>query len=283
MASLEVSDAEMSDVDSELVTSSSERKPPTPIKFLLPPGLWAKCQTQPFRFLDLPPELRNRIYEHAFTGSHGLSPHHLTQVNRQIMVECLRMYHATTRTLQIPLQTPAQMTCFLKWAESPVAEYSFSMLEAYEFTYTDVDVGETTIRLTQGDDSPAMAYDVIKSILPQYQEDDIMLMAWRHFIGITYGRLHEDFGQHFELTTPTEFVEAITEGSLWTYHLIEFVGEKEPSFPAASIYAKEFFLFFTNLSLATSNKEWDNKYLLDTANFLFKRSMHAGLMAKRKS
>lgn len=107
-----MSDATMVDAEPDDAGTDDQLSPP-PFKFLLSPEIWSLCQAWPFRFLDLPPEIRNRIYEQAFTGSHGLSPHHLTQVSRQIAAESKRMFFAETHTLQVPLQTPKQMTCFL--------------------------------------------------------------------------------------------------------------------------------------------------------------------------
>lgn len=45
-------------------------------------GAYRKAQPHQFRFLDLPPELRNMVYDYTFAeGSRGLVPHPLTQVN----------------------------------------------------------------------------------------------------------------------------------------------------------------------------------------------------------
>lgn len=52
---------------------------------------YRKAQPHQFRFLDLPPELRNMVYDHTFAeGSRGLAPHPLTHVNRQIAQEIWR-------------------------------------------------------------------------------------------------------------------------------------------------------------------------------------------------
>ena len=147
----------MSDADAEPDDSTNDQLSPPPFKFLLSPGIWSLCQARPFRFLDLPPEIRNRIYEQAFTGSHGLSPHHLTQVSRQIATESKRMFYAETHTLQVPLQTSKQMTRFLDWM-SDGAPNSSRRGQVYEFIFTDIDVGITTLRFTPVHHYPARVH-----------------------------------------------------------------------------------------------------------------------------
>jgi hypothetical protein len=267
------------DKDSGRLTSPRKLETPSPTKFLLPARLWSECQLLPFRFLDLPPELRNRVYEHAFTGSGGLSPHHLTQVNRQIRIESLQLYYTRTHTLQIPLQNPAHMARFLEWIESDSATFSLINM-AYEFTYNDPDAGMRTIRFAQGACSPRDIYQGVKRLGPEYSDVDHILATWLRSLSVFQHRLFQDVGEiFFRHPPPSRFLDTINDGALWTVHVLEFVGESPPPFPAASSHAKEFFNFFLNLMVAMADKKWDKKCLRTIAWFLFTRSIRAELEA----
>jgi hypothetical protein len=220
---------------------------------------------QPFRFLDLPPELRNRIYEYAFTGLHDLSPHHLTQVNRQVRVESLQMYHERAFILRIPLQTPAQMLSFLKWIESDPAEPS--TIERYAFTYNDIDVGVTSVCFNQGTLPPSTSCELARSHDLGYSEEEIMHLAWRHYLGIRYEYLMEDFGAFMLYPPSSRFVKAVQQDTMWIYHGMWFVGQNQPHFPAISPHATEFFAFFINLMIAMAGKKWDKECLRTIASF----------------
>lgn len=267
-----MSDAVM--LDAELDDCTDDHTSPPPFKFILSPGIWSMCQARPFRFLDLPPELRNRIYEQAFTGAHGLSPHHLTQVNRQIASEAAQMFRTETHTLQIPLHTPKQMTRFLNWMSDGVPGFSHPERQ-FEFTYTDIDVGTTTIRFTQVCNCPATVFAWVRSSLG-YSERDALLCTWHILLGLHYERLLEDFHKLLMLEEPSSlFIEAIINGSTWEYYMMEFVGERQPWFPPMSYYAQEFFLHFIRMLVLMSNEEWDEKFVRGIAGFLFMRSMQA--------
>jgi hypothetical protein len=275
----------MSDVtmaDAEPDDGTDDQISPPPFKFLLSPAVWSLCQARPFPFLDLPPELRNRIYEQAFTGCHGLSPHHLTQVNRQIASESDQMFHAETHTLQIPLQTPKQMTCFLDWIVDAAPDFSLGA-QVYEFTYTDIDVGITTIRFTPVWCYPAVALQRIKDRAPPGSSDrDVLRWTWHLLLGLRSRNLLQNFEELLKSEEPPAlFIEAIINGSQWNYYMMEFVGEREPSFPATSFYGQQFVLQFIRLLTRMANKGWCEKFLRDIAGFLFMRSMQAGTKAKR--
>lgn len=268
----------MDDVEPDDCTDDQISLPP--FGFLLSSAVLSLCQLRPFRFLDQPPELRNRIYEQAFTGSHVLSPHHLTQVNRQIASESTKLFHAETHTLQIPLQTPKQMTCFLDWITDGAPDFARTE-RAYEFTYTDIDVGITTIRFTPVYHYPAMIFDRIRSDSPSRSEQDALLCTWQVLLGLRHQLLVEDFHELVLLEEPSSlFIDAINNGTKWEYYLMEFVSEREPSFPATTFYAQQFFLHFIRLLRRMANKEWCEKFLRDIAGFLFMRSMQAGTKVK---
>jgi hypothetical protein len=227
---------------------------------------------QPFRFLYLPPEVRNRIYEYTFTGLHDLSPHHLTQVNRQIRVESLQMYHERAFVLQIPLQTPAQMLSFLKWIESDPAEPS--TIERHAFTYNDIDMGVTSVCFNQGTLTPCTSCKLARSRDLGYSEEDIMLLTWRHYLGIRYDYL-EDFGDLMLGPPPSRFVEAVEADAMWIYHGMWFVGQSQPIFPATSSHAREFFSFFVNLMIAMADKKWGQGVPENNRGFSL-HAQHAG-------
>lgn len=270
-------------VDTEPEDGADDQNSPPPFKFLLSPAVWSLCQSRPFRLLDLAPELRNRIYEQAFTGSHGLLPHHLTQVNRQIALESAEMFHAETHTLQIPLQTPKQMTCFLDWIADGAPDFSRTE-RAYEFTYTDIDVGITTICFTPVYHYPAMIFDRIRSDSPCRSEQEVLLCTWQVLLGLRHQLLVEEFHELVLLEEPSSLlIDAINSGTKWEYYLMEFVSEREPLFPATTFYAQQFFLHFIQLLRRMANKEWCEKFLREIAGFLFMRSMQAGTKVKRKA
>jgi hypothetical protein len=83
----------------------------------------------PFRFLDLEPELRNRIYEQTFfaeaqTSSSGLAPHALTRVSQQVRRESLGLYYSSVETLEIPLYDEKNVAHVKEWmAESSLQHY----------------------------------------------------------------------------------------------------------------------------------------------------------------
>ena len=276
----------MSDIsmdDAEPTVGTDDHLSPRPFRFLLSPEIWSLCQAQPFRFLDLPPELRNRIYEQAFTGSHGLSPHHLTQVNRQIRAESAQMFHAETHTLQVPLQSPKQMTRFLNWIEDGTAALP-RRGSAYEFTYTDIDVGVTTVLFTPASYHPARIYELMRSYSPDWTRQDLILWTWFIMLGLDYRGLADDFIDVFLSQPPSAlFIEAIDNGSVWHCCLMQFVDEHEPVFPVASFYARQFFRHFVPLLNAMANEEWTEMFLRNVAGFFFMRSMQAGTQVKRKA
>lgn len=275
----------MSDVtmaDAEPDDGTGNQISPPPFQFLLSPAVWSLCQARPFRFLDLPPELRNRIYKQAFTGCHGLSPHRLTQVNRQIASESAQMFYAETHTLQIPLQIPNQMTCFLDWSVDGAPDLSRGA-QVYEFTYTDIDVGITTVRFTPVYYYPAIALKRIKSCAPPGSSDqDVLRWTWHLLLGVRSRVLLQIFEELLKSEEPPAlFIEAIVNGSQWNYYMMEFVGECEPSFLATSFYAQQFLLQVIRLLARMANKEWCEKFLRDITGFLFMRSMQAGTKVKR--
>jgi hypothetical protein len=279
-----MSDVTMLDAEPEPDDGTDDHVSPGPFKFLLSPEVWSLCQARPFRFLDLPAELRNRIYEQAFTGSHGLSPHHLTQVNRQIRAECFQMFHTETHTLQVTLQTPEQMTYFLNWVDDGAAGLSNSLPD-FEFTYTDIDVGITTVHFAQVYHYPKMLYDMLMARVLGLSAQEATYYVWRFFTGLPYRHFLDDFGELIALHPPTPlFIEAIEKGFAWTYYKMHFVGELgEPLFPTTSVRAWEFFLYFIRLLTGMANKDWSPKALRDIAGFLFMRSMQAGPKVNREA
>jgi hypothetical protein len=84
---------------------------------------------QPFRFLDLEPELRNQIYEQTFfaeaqTSFSGLAPHALTRVSQQVRRESLGLYYSSVETLEIPLYDEKNVGHVREWmAESSLQHY----------------------------------------------------------------------------------------------------------------------------------------------------------------
>lgn len=231
------------------------------------------CQARPFRFLDLPPEIRNRIYEQAFTGSHELSPHHLTQESRQIATEPKRMFYAETHALQVPLQTPKQMTCFLDWI-SDGAPNSSRRGQVYEFIFTNIDVGVTTLRFTPVHHYPARVHAMIRRCSPDLSHGDVILWTWYLLLGVDYRGFFQDFGVLFISQPPSIlFLEVIENDSVWEYCIMEFVGEREPLFPATSFYAQQFFLHFVPLLIEMANQDWSEKFLRNIAGFLFMRKL----------
>jgi len=275
----------MSDVDmpdAEPADDTNKEDSPPPFRFLLPPGIWSMCQWEPFRFLDLPPELRNRIYEQAFTGSHGLSPHHLTQVNRQIRAESARMFHEQTHTLQIPLQTPKEMTRFLNWVESDAADL-LPTKSAYEFTYTDIDLGVTTVRFTQAVRYPKTVLQWIRNYSPETSDEDAISWAWYLLLGMDYRMFAADFGELFYLfPPPSDFIDAIDNDSAWDYYTMDFIGEPGPALQITNFYAQQIFAHFIGLLTAMANEEWSEKMLRNIAGFLYMRSMQAGTKKVRQ-
>jgi hypothetical protein len=68
-------------------------------------------------FLKSSAELRNQVYENAFTDTYMSNPvpHALTRVNRQIRSESRTMYYASIRGIKIWLRTPEQIKRAKTW------------------------------------------------------------------------------------------------------------------------------------------------------------------------
>lgn len=79
-----------------------------------------------FPFMKLSPELRNRIYEYAFTSEEksGLAPHALTRTNRQIRAESLGMYYSLVELIEVPLLSLKQEGHFEQWLKTDLKRYS---------------------------------------------------------------------------------------------------------------------------------------------------------------
>jgi hypothetical protein len=175
------------------------------------------------------------------------------------------MYHERAFILRIPLQTPAQMLSFLKWIESDPAEPS--TIERYAFTYNDIDVGVTSVCFNQGTLPPSTSCELARSHDLGYSEEEIMHLAWRHYLGIRYEYLMEDFGAFMLYPPSSRFVKAVQQDTMWIYHGMWFVGQNQPHFPAISPHATEFFAFFINLMIAMAGKKWDKECLRTIASF----------------
>ncbi|KAK7987186.1 hypothetical protein PG996_006213 [Apiospora saccharicola] len=101
----------------------------------------------PFRFLDLPPELRNEIYYFAL-GEHqtssepygpttctALAPPALTRTNRQIRNETLGLYYSQNRfSFQLPV--PGGQDAFQRWCAAMGPHLQF-IGKSISFTYSD--------------------------------------------------------------------------------------------------------------------------------------------------
>lgn len=155
--------------------------------------------------------------------------------------------------------------------------------QVYEFKYTDVDAGITTLRFTPVHHYPARVHEMIRRSSPDLSHGDAILWTWYLLLGLEYRSLVHDFGELvLSQQPPIGFLEAIDNDLVWEYCMMEFVGEREPSFPATSSYAQQFFLHFVPLLIEMANTDWSEKSLRSIAGFLFMRSMQAGTRMKRE-
>lgn len=125
-------------------------------KFVLPPEIANFPPfSPPFRFLDLPPELRNMIAAATFASdTHGLTPPNITQLNRQLRVDYLKMFYDQTDIFQVPVTTSGQVTALLHWLTHGM-DCKLRVGKAIEFLYTDYRTGKTKVRLTREEVKPA--------------------------------------------------------------------------------------------------------------------------------
>lgn len=99
----------------------------------------------PFPFLKLSPELRNRIYEYAFSPEekHGLAPHALTRANRQIRAESLGIYYEQVDEIEVPFLSLKHEYEFKEWVTTDLKRYS--MLPHLTFIWEKIPDNFTSI------------------------------------------------------------------------------------------------------------------------------------------
>lgn len=85
------------------------------------------CIVQP-TLLGIPPEIRNIIYEYAFStdATMNLAPHALTRTNRLLRQESFSLQWNYVETLVIPLHTRKQLLHFKEWAAAEIEQPKFT-------------------------------------------------------------------------------------------------------------------------------------------------------------
>ncbi|GAB7329133.1 hypothetical protein MBLNU13_g00961t1 [Cladosporium sp. NU13] len=84
--------------------------------------------------LGMPPEIRNVIYDYAFSAdtTRSLAPHALTRTNRLLRQESLSIQWKYVETLVIPLHTRKQLDHFKEWAAAEIEQPKYT--RAHEST-----------------------------------------------------------------------------------------------------------------------------------------------------
>jgi hypothetical protein len=184
-------------------------------------------------FLELAPELRNRIYDYTFTALEKTTPypHALTRTNKQIRNECRAMYYASIECIEITLRTFAQYNCTKRW----LAEEDWSMFPVLPhitlFTYNVDRHRDVTISCRRERITPAHEFPLQ---LARYEGGYMMECQRRLKATITtYMKslgIKPNFSNRFalEVDVPKTFTQVIRDGDAWNIRRLEYCTENIP-------------------------------------------------------
>ena len=217
--------------------------------------------TEPFRFLDLPPEIRNSIYGHCIAQYHGLGPPNVTRVNRQARHESLLMSDASLACFEADLTSAKGMTKFLKWLTT-LSDNRVSSIANIEFRMLGTESGTCGVKLARHDHDLTALITLVSqgsaqidndetwhsledlSVLFGVSKTDIQLKLAYHFCTAYISAYRKmPICKTFEaagLATPSEiFTNAVGDAKIWTTYNIHLVDQNPACLcqePMASIW-----------------------------------------------
>ena len=193
-----------------------------------------------FHFLDLPAELRNRIYSECNADHHGLAPPAIMQLNRQTRMEGMFVFYLEVHDFHANLQSAKSTMKFMDWLrclpinKTPsIRNMSFQLSEG-----RTVNLRKEVVSLAD------LTADLRKTALAvkrigthQYppadsSHDDVLRhTAWVQCLGLQQVLKDPTFCITFlrneKLNTPTAgFDGCFQAGANWTVYHVEFVGYK---------------------------------------------------------
>ena len=184
----------------------------------------AATDTPPF--LRLAPELRNRIYQYAFTAAERSTPipHALTQTSKQIRDECQAMYYASIKCLRIRVSTLAQIERTKRWlAEEDWSWYP--ILPNLEFLFYFPSV-RSTVKVALNRKETIPSEELPLELFMVSQRDTYGLrwatfMAYINCLGLD-PRVVAIEWPHWPVDE--KFTKALKEGATWSTRQLEYMG-----------------------------------------------------------
>ncbi|KAL1586492.1 hypothetical protein WHR41_05163 [Cladosporium halotolerans] len=261
-------------IEENPVNSEPESQPRANISFTLATDLWVECLGQPFRFLDLPPEVRNIFYELYFTGKHNISPPAITRACKLLRHETLFMHKAAVHTYQIPVCTPPQMNAFLKWVEAGDYSISCSSEKAFEFSFVEPGFGPLTVRFERKIIEPAAIFDSVNELCHALPAVTAICTseeyAWMVSVGLlrSLGVVPAGFLQRFR--PGRRIRDAVANRASCVVHDVSIVGDV----PA---FSEHYVLVYNPFDIArqSTGREWAERSLRVLGWFFFWRSIRA--------
>lgn len=166
-------------------------------------------------FFGIPPETRNAIYDYVFSSDTtcSLTPHALTQVNKQIRHETLAMYHASILTLKIPLHDAIQVARAKRWL-AEVDTTLYSVLPDIQFSWTEQNHQDVNILCARQIIDLNKEFELQlahcgEAIRDSYKPKEAMTRTYKRYIGL----IGTDTSCCY---APSYFKNAVKEGKTWT-------------------------------------------------------------------
>ena len=193
-----------------------------------------------FRFLDLPAELRNRIYSECNADHRGLAPPAITQLNRLTRIEGMYLFNSQVRDFHANLQSAKSTMKFMDWLRCLPINKTPS-IRNMSFQLSDsrtVNLRKEVLNLADLKANFEKSEVSVKSIgthhyptVDSSHHDLLRHAAWVQCLGLHQVLKDPTFCITFlrneKLNHPTaSFNRCFQADANWTVYHIEFVGHK---------------------------------------------------------